>query len=42
MAFIIIIIIATNTIAIEGHNSNLDSTDFTLHPSVIIKKPTKK
>ena len=27
-----------NVIAIEGHNANLDSTDLTLHPSLIIKK----
>ena len=28
----------TNVLAIEGHNANLDSSDFTLHPAVIIKK----
>jgi hypothetical protein len=28
----------TNILAIEGHNANLDSSDLTLHPSVIIKQ----
>ena len=28
----------TNVLAIEGHNANLDSSDFTLHPSVIVRK----
>ena len=28
----------TNTIALEGHNHSLTSTDFTLHPTLILKK----
>ena len=28
----------TNTLSIEGHNANLNSSDLTLHPSVIITK----
>ncbi len=32
----------TNVLAIEGHNANLDSSDFTLHPTVLVRKPPKK
>jgi len=32
----------TNVLAIEGHNANLDSSDFTLHPTVLVTKPPKK
>ena len=31
-----------NVLAIEGHNANLDSSDFTLHPALIIERIEKK
>ncbi|MGI9241012.1 MAG: metallophosphoesterase, partial [Verrucomicrobiales bacterium] len=32
----------TNVLAIEGHNANLDSSDLTLHPTIIVRQPAKK
>ena len=28
----------TNVLAIEGHNTNINSSDFTLHPSLVLTK----
>ena len=33
-----LVLAGTNVLAIEGHNANLDSTDFTLHPALVIRK----
>ncbi|MGB1259312.1 MAG: hypothetical protein ACPG6P_04670, partial [Akkermansiaceae bacterium] len=29
--------VGKNTICIEGHNTNINSTDFTLHPTLLVK-----